>query len=79
MELQENTKKFVLVVRKKNGKEYEHSFLAKSLSKAWSSIFAKISNKTSWTVNVQVYKNISTEKSSKIRCENKLKITVSDG
>ena len=33
-ELQKNIKKFVLVVRKKNGKEYEHSFLAKSLPKA---------------------------------------------
>ena len=30
------------------------------------------------TVNVQVYESGRTEKSSKIRCEKKLKITVSD-
>ena len=29
-------------------------------------------------VNVQVYQTIRTEKSSKIRCENKMKITLSD-
>ena len=29
-------------------------------------------------VNIQVYQTIRTEKSSKIRCENKLKITISD-
>ena len=98
VKLQGIIKKFVLAVRKKNGKEYERSSLAKRLkypkhrpassqNQLWILLndreFCKVQEKeekeSNWTVNVQVYQTIRTEKSSKIRCENKLKITVSQG
>lgn len=98
VELQGIIKKFVLAVRKKNGKEYERSSLAKSLkypkhrpASSQNQLWILLNDKEFCEVILKkkqkpllngkcpgLLQTIRTEKSSKIRCENKLKITVSD-